>query len=412
METVTTPMICTPATVTVTSHNRRRVVSSGNGEDDHLGFCNDSDSQVSGSENDSGGDISGAPDTVPWLKDLRRQFVIGEAVEGGHLRVKFNTKATRECYPFSNKTSVCLFAFCHTFQLSRTAVKAMIDMLPAKDENGCFIFNPEHLLESAESFMARQRQYLDLLILIERKERVKEGCGKGRQQQATVYDIPINLILDHKLRSLSARQEMASNPGGRTVSAAEAGKNGLLSEHVTPGPVKASGDVLRTNMNGTLARRSPLMGFDGFRLRSHKRAYIGEIVMGSLSDGGGASPRQVPCRIISIYWDDDHESIRIGDRRFRTVEEVRSSLTDCNRTGLKRLWEEVGLGGEVDVDPGALLDFCEVLLPLQVRRGVHKEPWVHGARKFEGWTFVGEGFVHKVGGRVPRFETTSGERWS
>ncbi|CAN0333989.1 unnamed protein product, partial [Ascophyllum nodosum] len=96
----------------------------------------------------------------------------------------------------------------------------MIDMLRAKDENGCFIFNPEHLLESAESFMARQRQYLDLLILIERKERVKEGCGKGRQQQATVYDIPINLILDHKLRSLSARQEMASNPGGRTVSAA------------------------------------------------------------------------------------------------------------------------------------------------------------------------------------------------
>ncbi|CAN0018786.1 unnamed protein product, partial [Ascophyllum nodosum] len=221
METVTTPTICTPATVvTVTSHNRRRVVSSGNGEDDHLGFCNDSDSQVSGSENDSGGDISGAPDTVPWLKDLRRQFVIGEAVEGGHLRVKFNTKATRECYPFSNKTSVCLFAFCHTFELSRTAVKAMIDVLRAKDENGCFIFNPEDLLESAESFMARQRQYLDLLILIERKERVKEGCGKGRQQQATVYDIPINLILDHKLRSLSARQEMASNPGGRTVSAA------------------------------------------------------------------------------------------------------------------------------------------------------------------------------------------------
>ena len=42
---------------------------------------------------------------------------------------------------------------------------------------------------------------------------------------------------------------------------------------------------------------------------------------------------------------------------------MRSSLTDCNRAGLKRLWEEVGLGGETDVDPGALLDFCGVLLP-------------------------------------------------
>ena len=90
----------------------------------------------SGSESDSGDDISGAPDTVPWMKDLHRQFAIGETGEGGHFRVKFKTKATRECYPFSNKTSVCLFAFCHTFQLSRTAVKAMIDMLPAKDETG------------------------------------------------------------------------------------------------------------------------------------------------------------------------------------------------------------------------------------------------------------------------------------
>ena len=120
----------------------------------------------------------------------------------------------------------------------------------------------------------------------------------------------------------------------------------------------------------------------------------------------------MPCRIVSIYWDDDHENIRIRVRRFRTVEGVRSSLMDCNRAGLKRLSEEVGSGGEVDVHPGAILDFCEVLSPLQVRRGVHKERWVHGALKFEGWTFVGEGFVHKVGGRVPRFETTSGERWS
>ena len=186
---------------------------------------------------------------------------------------------------------------------------------------------------------------------------MKEGCGKGRQQHATVYDIPISLILDRKLRSLLARQEMDSNPGGRTVSAAEAGTNGLLSEYVTPGPVKASGDVLRTNMNGALARRSPLMGFDRFRLRSHKRAYIGEIVMGPLSDGGGASSPQVPCQIISIYWDDDHESIRIGVQKFRTVEEVKSSLTDCNRAGLKRLWEKLGSGGEVDVNPGALLRF-------------------------------------------------------
>ena len=80
---------------------------------------------------------------------------------------------------------------------------------------------------------------------------------------------------------------MDSNLGGRTVSAAEAGTNGLLSEHVMRGPVKASGDVLRTNMNCVLARRSPLMDLDRFRLRSPKRAYIDETVKGSLRDGGG-----------------------------------------------------------------------------------------------------------------------------
>ena len=42
--------------------------------------------------------------------------------------------------------------------------------------------------------MACQYQYLDLLELIKRKERMKEEHGKGRQKHATVYDIPMNLI--------------------------------------------------------------------------------------------------------------------------------------------------------------------------------------------------------------------------
>ena len=151
------------------------------------------------------------------------------------------------------------------------------------------------------------------------------------------------------------------------------------------------------------------MAFDGFRLRSHKRAYTGEIVIGSSSDGGRASARQMPCRIIPMYWDDDHESIRIGIRRARTGGIFANGLQPRRP---KAPLGEVGSGGEVDVDSGALLDLCEVLSPLLVRRGVHKKPWVHGDCKFEGCTFVGEGFVHKVGGRVPRFETTSGKKWS
>ena len=88
------------------------------------------------------------------------------------LRKSATRSATRQACASSH--------FYHTFPLVRTTVKAMIDMLRAKDENGCFIFNPEGLPDSAESFLARQRQYLDLLELIERKERVKEGYGKGQ----------------------------------------------------------------------------------------------------------------------------------------------------------------------------------------------------------------------------------------
>ena len=115
--------------------------------------------------------------------------------------------------------------------------------------------------------------------------------------------------------------------------------------------------------------------------------------MVALSSEGIASARQIPCRIVALLCDNSLDDLVVTVRRFRSAKEVGANGHGRDDFGHTRLWEQVGSGAEVEVEPVALLDFVEILTPEEVRNGVHNEPWIHGDRLLPGWTFVAEGFV-------------------
>ena len=62
-------------------------------------------------------------------------------------------------------------------------------------------------------------------------------------------------------------------------------------------------------MNGALARRNPLVGYDGVLLRSNRKAYVGETIMVAFSSEGIARARQIPCRIVELFWDNNLDDL-------------------------------------------------------------------------------------------------------
>ena len=106
-----------------------------------------------------------------------------------------------------------------------------------------------------------------------------------------------------------------------------------------------------------------------------------------------ASVRQVPCRLLALFWDMAPEWLVATVRMFRSVGEVGGNGDEKNHFGHHRMWEETGASAELEVEPNALLHFCEILTPEEIDAGVHNEPWIHGEMVFDGWTFVGEGFA-------------------
>ena len=92
---------------------------------------------------------------------------------------------------------------------------------------------------------------------------------------------------------------MYANPGGHVLSASDMTESGVACEHLFPGLTRDVGGVLRTNLNGALARRNPLLGYDGVLLRSNRKAYIGETIMVALSSERIVWTNQTPCHTVS-----------------------------------------------------------------------------------------------------------------
>ena len=364
----------------------------GSDADDRVSYSiNSEHSSYSDALRDNGSDRGDPEEHSRRLGDLHRHLD-GDVWDGGD-RVKFNSKATPDCYPFPNTTTLFLFAFNVKWQLSRACLADLISMLRVRiddagnvvEEGGRRLFDADDVPTNLENFVARSRQYLPLLEVIKRKVKVKPGHEKRGKTFADCYDIPINLVLDRILRSPSRMEEMCANPGGHLL-ARESGSSGtgIGSDHAFPGPTREIGNLLRTNMNGALPRRSALLGYDGVVLRSGKKAYIGETVMVEFKGENTGSVRQIPCRLVALFWDMDCEWLVATVRMFFSVGEVGGNGDEKNHFGHHRVWEETGANADLEVEPNALLHFCEILTPDEIDAGVHNEPWIHGERFFDG----------------------------
>ncbi|CAB1115463.1 unnamed protein product [Ectocarpus sp. CCAP 1310/34] len=143
-------------------------------------------------------------------------------VEGGAANLRYNKDAKgSKYYPHRNLSVMLLNLFADKHQLSRAVIEGLLTMLRFKDEDGDK-FNIEGLSGvHHEHFRARSRRYAPLLLQLKRKVKCSAIAQAAGETEAYVHEIPANLIIDRKLRSKSAVQEMMVNQGGKALTAVE-----------------------------------------------------------------------------------------------------------------------------------------------------------------------------------------------
>ena len=114
----------------------------------------------------------------------------------------------------------------------------------------------------------------------------------------------------------------------------------------------------------------------------------------------------MPCRVVKSYFDEETLRLVVVVRCFRNANEVLHigySHKLFRRNGLVRLWEENGMGSEINLrGVKQVLDLVEIFTADEVSNDIHKRPWRRGERR-SGWSFVAEGFTErKAGGRFAR----------
>ena len=95
--------------------------------DDGVDVSSSSSSENSENSIDVDGHHGDLPQT-PYLEHLHHKLG-GDVWDGGADACRFNSKATKECYPFANTTTAALFAFSVKWQLSRACLADLIAML-------------------------------------------------------------------------------------------------------------------------------------------------------------------------------------------------------------------------------------------------------------------------------------------
>ena len=200
--------------------------------------------------------------------------------------------------------------------------------------------------------------------------------------------------------------EMRKNPGGAVLSKDEGEGVGLGSEHLLSMATRPVDNARRNYMRGRLASSMPQYNTDGFISLSGRKVYISDTVMCDLRDADATETRQVPCRVVKSYFDEETLRLVVVVRCFRNANEV-LHIGYFNklfrRNGLVRLWEENGMGSEINLrGVKQVLDLVEILTADEVSNDIHKRLWRQGERR-SGWSFVAEGFTErKAGGRFAR----------
>lgn len=191
----------------------------------------------------------------------------------------------------------------------------------------------------------------------------------------------------------------------------EAMQIGLASERVSPLPTPPTGNKHRSVMHGTLVQGMPHLNTDGFITTMGAKVYVGDVVMSDLLGEHEQELSQVPCRIVRSFFDEESRQLVVVVRCFRNANEVKGmphGAPGLANNGLVRLWEEVGGKSEVTLHGmERVLGRIEVLAAAEVASGVHLQSWRGQGERLEGWSFVGEWFVHLDNGK---FVSVSGRR--
>lgn len=200
-------------------------------------------------------------------------------IEGGAQNLRYNEKASgSEYYPFPNLSCMLLNKLADDFQLSRRIPEGMLRMLRFEDINGRKFDTAELDSVHHEHFRARNRRFFPLLLALERKVSCSNTATTAGERESSVFDIPVNVILDRKLRSTQSVQEMLDNQGGKMLTEAETKEAGLSSQHIFSCPEVHEGNIRRTNMHGKLARTRAHFGFDGVKTEGGRgKVYVNDI---------------------------------------------------------------------------------------------------------------------------------------
>lgn len=117
-------------------------------------------------------------------------------------------------------------------------------------------------------------------------------------------------------------KEVFRNPGGAVVTDDETAQVGLLSRHLFPVPTRPVGNARRSHMHGTIVQAMPHFNTDGFITMGRTRIYVGDVAMCDLRLPGAAEPRQVPCRVVRCYFEEETRELVSVVRCFRDAREV------------------------------------------------------------------------------------------
>lgn len=256
----------------------------------------------------------------------------------------------------------------HKFQLSEAMLSGLLAILTTV-HNG-ERFNVDDIRGvNAKYFYSRRRSQHPLL-----DDQILVPTTRDDQILVPTSDIPINVILDRKLRSLSFVKCLES-AGGKVLTSQEAEQNGLSSHHLFGVPTEPLENALSTNMHGSLARSSPFFGFDGMLgvRTGNRKVYINDVAMFTIDD-----VRTVPCRFLELYWDLAQNTAMVSVRRFRTRVEMRDVDGRERFKGLVRVWEEEGPDSKLAVGTGALQDVCEIYTRDKASFGMHLDEQSEG----------------------------------
>ena len=289
----------------------------------------------------------------PSLGDIHRMVgarLGGECMEGLGIKERFFGRAkSKEYTPFKTLTEMLLFVFAVKHQISRVGISDLfsilryVDEIPGDTEGEGAAFDVTDVPQDGEHFVSRLREYLPLFEVWTRNVVAKQSAGVGAF--AKVYDIPITHILESLLKSPSAMDEMRKNPGEAVLSKDEGEVVGLGSEHLFSMAARPVDNARRNYMHGRVASSMPQYNTDGFISLSGRNVYISNTVMCDLRDADATETRQVPCRVVKSYFDEESLRLVVVVRCLRNANEVLDigySRKLFGRNGLVRLWEETG----------------------------------------------------------------------